>query len=44
MWCNVNFVSVFAALNNTKKQTKFNITPYGEIFFSLLTGIGGLHF
>ena len=32
MWCNVNFVSVFTALNNTKKQRKFNITPYGEIF------------
>ena len=31
--CNVNFVSTFTALNNIKKQRKFNITPYGEIFF-----------
>ena len=30
--CNVNFVSVFTALNNTKKkQREFNITPHGEI-------------
>ena len=34
IWCNVNFVSVFTALNNTKKQRKFNITPYGEKFIS----------
>ena len=26
IWCNVNFV--FTALSNTKKQRKFNITPY----------------
>ena len=32
IWCN-NFVSVFTALNNAKKQRKFNITPYGEIFY-----------
>ena len=25
--CNVNFVSVFTALNNTIKQREFNITP-----------------
>ena len=25
----------FSALNNTKKQRKFNITPYGEIFYQL---------
>ena len=55
IWCNVNFVSVFTALNNTKKQQqKFNITPYGENFH-LLTywdkikkknkiKSGGLHF
>ena len=30
IWCNVNFESVFIAINNTKKQRKFNITPYGE--------------
>ena len=35
IWCNVNFVSVFTALNNTKKQSKFNITPYGENFYQL---------
>ena len=35
IWCNVNFVSVFTALNNTKKERKFNITPYGEIFHQL---------
>ena len=35
IWCNVNFVSVFAALNNIKKQRKFSITPYGEIFYQL---------
>ena len=32
IWFNVNFVSVFTALNNTKKQRKFNITPDGENF------------
>ena len=26
----VNFMSVFTALNNIKKQRKFNITPYGK--------------
>ena len=30
----VKFVSVFPALNNIKKQRKFNITPFGEIFIS----------
>ena len=35
IWCNVNFVSVFTALNNTKTQRKFNITPYGEMFYQL---------
>ena len=35
MWCNVNFESVFTALNNTKKQRNFNITPSGK----KLTGI-----
>ena len=35
IWCNVNFVSVFTALNNTKKQRNFNITPYGEKFYQL---------
>ena len=25
-----SFISVFTALNNTKKQRKLNITPYGE--------------
>ena len=35
IWCNVNFVSVFTALNNTKKQRKLNITPYGENFHQL---------
>ena len=33
---NVNFVSVFIALNNTKKQRKFNITPYGEKFYQFI--------
>ena len=28
-------LSVFTALNNTKKQRKFNITPYGEKFYQL---------
>ena len=36
MWCNVNFVSVFTALNNTKKQRQFNITPYGKIFIAVI--------
>ena len=50
IWCKVNFVSVFTALNNSKKQRKFKlITPYGEIFLSVnLLGYnlksGGLHF
>ena len=35
IWCNVDFVSVFTALNNIKKQRKFNITSYGEIFYQL---------
>ena len=34
--CNVNFVCVFTALSNTKKQRKFNITPYGENFHQLI--------
>ena len=48
IWCNVNFVYVFTALNNTNKQRKFNITPYGEHF--LLVNLlekkikSGLHF
>ena len=33
IWRNVHFVSVFTALNNTKKQRKFNITPYVENFY-----------
>ena len=32
IWYNVNFESVFTALNNTKKQRKFNITPNGGNF------------
>ena len=28
IWYNVNFVSVFTALNNIKKQRTFNITQY----------------
>ena len=32
IWCNVNFVSIFTAFNYTKRQSKFNITPYGEMF------------
>ena len=36
IWGNVNFVSVFTALSNTKKQRKFNITPYGENFHQLI--------
>ena len=35
IWCNVNFVSVFTALNNIKKQRKFNTTPYGENVYQL---------
>ena len=35
IWCNVNFVSVFTALNDTRKQRKFTIIPYGEIFYQL---------
>ena len=31
--CNVHFESVSTALNNTKKQRKYNITPYGEKFY-----------
>ena len=26
IWCNVNFASVYTALNDAKKQRKFNIT------------------
>ena len=29
IWCHFNFMSVFTALNNTKRQRKFNITLYG---------------
>ena len=29
------FLSDFTALNSTKKQGKFNITPYGENFYKL---------
>ena len=29
------FLAVFTALNSTKKQRKFNITPYVEIFYQL---------
>ena len=36
IWCNVNFVSIFTALNNTKKQRKFNNTPYRENFYQLI--------
>ena len=35
VWCNVNFVSVFTAFNNTKKQRKLNIIPYGAKFYQL---------
>ena len=44
IWCNVNFVSVFIALNSTKKQRKFNIRPYGEIFYQLTYWDRKLHF
>ena len=33
IWCDVYFMSVFTVLNNTKKQRKYNITPYGEKFY-----------
>ena len=33
IWCNVKVVSIFTALNNTKKQRKYNITPFEEFFF-----------
>ena len=36
IWCNVNFVSVFTALSNTKKQRKLNITLYVENFHQLI--------
>ena len=36
IWCNVNFVSVFTASSNTKKQRKLNITPYVENFDQLI--------
>ena len=41
IWCNVNFVSTgFHCIKQyKKKQRKFNITPYGENFHWLLTGI-----
>ena len=29
----IQFMYVFIALNNTKQQRKFNITPYGEKFY-----------
>ena len=29
-------LQVFTALSNTKKQRKFNITPYGENFHQLI--------
>ena len=35
IWCNVNFVPVSIALNNTKKKRKFNITLYGENLYQL---------
>ena len=36
IWYNVNFVSIFTALNNTKNKRQFNITPYGEKFYHLI--------
>ena len=54
IWCNVNFVSVFTALNNTNNKKKINIPPYGENFHQLTywdkikknnkIKSGGLHF
>ena len=41
-WCDVNFESVFPATNNTKMQRKFHITPYGEIFITVVKS-GGLY-
>ena len=38
IWCNVNFLSVFTALNSTKKQRKFNITPWGNVLLVNLLG------
>ena len=29
------FCLFYTALNNTKKQRKFNITPFGENFYQL---------
>ena len=47
IWCNVTFESVFTALNNTKKQRKFNIMPYEENLLVNLLRLnlksGGLH-
>ena len=36
IWCNVNFVSVFTSLNNTKKN-KENLTLHhmGKLFYQL---------
>ena len=38
IWCNVNFVSAFIALNNTKKQRKFNIHHTWKILSVNLLG------
>ena len=34
IWWTVHFESDFTAINHTKKQRKFNITPYQENFVS----------
>ena len=40
IWCNVNFVSLFNSLNNTKKQRKLNITPFFLVFVYHLKILG----
>ena len=37
--CNVNFVSIFNALNKIKKGEHFTLHNMGKVFISQLTGI-----
>ena len=34
IWCNVNFVSVFTALNNTKSKENLTLHHMGKTFIS----------
>ena len=39
MWCNVNFESIFTAINNTKKQRKFKNYVFEKFFAAKTFGM-----